>query len=218
MTEHLNESSLKKIIDYTTAFRIVRMLWLPWDKQKAFQLGLIDADGNKLKDAKSDEELAEMTPLVNLVFKLKRILQKVPAGGKLGSLAAAYAMLKEQCVQEGVDGDVLDELFSAYTTDLGIELNEEAPVNVAGGVASHTAPATRNRWKDLPKIAGSHTFEVESDLFDKVKMPKEKGASWDSHLDDGEVSQKIKQFAKTYPTKPIMLRRAGQEHYQWLRK
>lgn len=217
--ENLNEGAIKTLVDYATAFRIIRMLWLPWEQQKAYRLGLVDINGNKLKKAETPEEKSEMTPLVILVFKLKRLLQNLPAGSKIGSIAAAYGMLKEQCIADGIDANQLDEMFSAYTKDLGIELNEDVPVNVSVGIAGHDSNIVkRNRWKDLDKIAGSHTFEVPDTIFDKAKLPKEKGAKWDDYLDDSDDSIKIRQFAKTYPSKSIILRRAGSQQYQWLRK
>jgi hypothetical protein len=212
---------IKTLVDYATAFRIIRMLVLPWGSQKVYKLGLVDINGNKLRNSETPEEKSEMTPLVILVLKLKRLFDKIPAGSQLASIATAYSMLKEECVAKDIDTTQLDEMFNVYTLDLGITLLEDVPVNVSGGITTPgevVAPKVRNKWKDLNKVASSHTFDLSSDHFDKIKQPKLKGESWDSHLGDDEVSSKIKQFAKVYPSKPIMVRRGDSQTFQWLKK
>jgi hypothetical protein len=197
------------------------MLVLPWSKQKVYKLGLVDINGNKLRKAETDEEKEELTPLVNLVLKLKRLFDKIPGGSQIAALGSAYSMIKEQCVADGISVDSLDELFTAYAADKGIVLLEDAPVNVSGGITTPgevVVPKERNKWKDLDKVAGAHVFDVTPEHFDKIKQPKVKGASWDSHLGDDETSDRIRQFAKTYPSKPIIARRQDSQLHQWIKK
>lgn len=81
------------------AFKVLHMLVTPFEKTDAFKLGIIDKDGNQIKkrkDFKTYEEKESYTNLHKIVFNLKKLLAKVPGGGsQLGTLAAAYWLIKE---------------------------------------------------------------------------------------------------------------------------
>jgi len=71
------------------------MLVTPFNKFKAYDLGIIDADGKvlrKFKEVKGSER-KHYTMLHRFVFNLKRILKKVGLGSRLGSFAVALALL-----------------------------------------------------------------------------------------------------------------------------
>jgi len=71
------------------------MLVTPFKKFKAFELGIIDEKGKslrKMKEVKGSER-KHYTMLHRFVFNLKRILQKVGLGSRLGSFAVALALL-----------------------------------------------------------------------------------------------------------------------------
>jgi hypothetical protein len=73
----------------------VKMLVTPFNKFKAYDLGIIDADGKvlrKFKEVKGSER-KHYTMLHRFVFNLKRILKKVGLGSRLGSFAVALALL-----------------------------------------------------------------------------------------------------------------------------
>ena len=68
----------------------------PFEKQEAFKFGIIDEKGKvlrKYKTLKLEKERKAYTLLHRFVFNLKRILQKVGLGSKLGSFAVALALL-----------------------------------------------------------------------------------------------------------------------------
>ena len=124
--------------DIFYAFRFLKMLTTPWDKQKAFELGIIDENGTVLKKArelKNSDEKASYTVFHRLVFNLKRLLNKLPFGkSKLASYATALFLIKEETgMSENQirkvmkkfiddDADVLEE-STWFQTDEGI-LNE----------------------------------------------------------------------------------------------
>ena len=71
------------------------MLVTPFKKFKAFELGIIDEKGKvlrKMKEVKGSDR-KHYTMLHRFVFNLKRILQKVGLGSRLGSFAVALALL-----------------------------------------------------------------------------------------------------------------------------
>jgi hypothetical protein len=83
-------------IDFLITYRVVKLLVTPFEKQEAYKFGIIDNKGKVLKKYKSlklEKERKSYTLLHRFVFNLKRILQKVGLGSKLGSFAVALALL-----------------------------------------------------------------------------------------------------------------------------
>ena len=98
---------MSRVIDSLIAFRILKLLVVPFNKTKAFKFGIIDDKGKvlikmaKLKKMDSSFQKTQMlksyTLLIRFVFNLKRLLSKVGIRGPLGSAAAAaIAFLKEE--------------------------------------------------------------------------------------------------------------------------
>ena len=86
---------MSRAIDLIITYRVVKMLVTPFNKFKAFDLGIIDEKGKvlrKFKEVKGNER-KHYTMLHRFVFNLKRILQKVGLGSRLGSFAVALALL-----------------------------------------------------------------------------------------------------------------------------
>lgn len=86
-------------VDLLIAYRVIKMLVTPFNKQPAFKYGIIDKDGNVLKKyntIKGTEEKRSYTILHRFVFNLKRILAKVGIRGALGSFAVAAALLLKE--------------------------------------------------------------------------------------------------------------------------
>lgn len=103
-----------RFIDAAIVYRILKMLVTPFDKTDAFHLGIIDAKGKILKKAvqlKTTEERNAYTLLHRLVFRLKRIIEKVPIENKkFLSYAAAFALIREQ-YEKGVEPINLERMF-----------------------------------------------------------------------------------------------------------
>ena len=82
------------------AMRFLKMLVTPFDQLPAFDLGIIDAEGNllkKKKERKSKEEKNAYDTFTRLVINIKRHLRHLPLmKGRLGSLAAALYLIKEE--------------------------------------------------------------------------------------------------------------------------
>ena len=91
---------MSRVIDALVAYRVLKLLVTPFNKTKAFQLGIIDAKGKvlkKSKEIKDPKERNAYTLLIRFVFNLKRMLSKVGIRGPLGSsVAAAIAFFKEE--------------------------------------------------------------------------------------------------------------------------
>ena len=91
---------MSRVIDALVAYRVLKLLVTPFNKTKAFALGIIDEKGKvlkKSKEIKDPKERNAYTLLIRFVFNLKRMLSKVGIRGPLGSsAAAAIAFFKEE--------------------------------------------------------------------------------------------------------------------------
>lgn len=168
---------MTRFVDSIIAYRILRMLVTPFSETDAYRLGIIDEKGKELKKMRQLNTVAERdayTILHRMIFRLKKIVEKVPIENKkLASYAAALSLIRENynLDKEPLDLEVqfLDrlqqdlteemELIERYTdkrTLIPFKLfSEEAPVNNAAatpGVDGFT-PETlgvRKKKKKLP--------------------------------------------------------------------
>jgi len=117
-----------RFVDSVIAYRILNMLVTPFQNTEAFRLGIIDKNGKELKTMQQLNTVAERDAysiLHRLVFRLKRIIEKIPIENKrLVSLAAAYSLIKENY---NVKKEILD-LEKQYLTRLNTNLSEEIDV------------------------------------------------------------------------------------------
>ena len=89
-----------RAIDLLITYRVIKMLVTPFEKTKAYKLGIIDANGKVLRKAKtltSATEKTAYTLLHRFVFNLKRLVRAIPGGkSKLGTYGTAlYFLLRE---------------------------------------------------------------------------------------------------------------------------
>jgi len=93
---------IKRAGDLVYTFRFLTLLTTPFDKSKAFESGIIDADGKRNKDFNTntieDRDAFKnfYTPFHRLVFNVKRLMAKAPGGKtRVASYAAALYLIKE---------------------------------------------------------------------------------------------------------------------------
>lgn len=114
-----------RFIDSVIALRILRLLTQPFNETDAYKLGIIDEKGKELKrmaQLNTVKERDAYTILHRMVFRLKKIIEKVPIENKkLSSYAAALALVKEQVAlnKEPID------LESQFIDKLNTNLEEE---------------------------------------------------------------------------------------------
>lgn len=82
---------IKKAADLAYTFRFLTLLTTPFEKTKAYDLGLIDENGKKLKRPETSEEKDAYTPFIRLVFNIKKLIP----GGRIGSYASALYLIKD---------------------------------------------------------------------------------------------------------------------------
>ena len=96
-----------RVIDALIAYRLLKLLVTPFNKTKAYKMGIIDDKGKvlikknqfnkKIPANQRAEAKKAYTLLIRFVFNLKRLLSKVGIRGPLGSAAAAaIAFFREE--------------------------------------------------------------------------------------------------------------------------
>jgi DNA polymerase elongation subunit (family B) len=107
---------MSRAIDLIITYRVVKMLVTPFNKFKAYDLGIIDEKGKSLKKMKEvkGSDRKHYTMLHRFVFNLKRILQKVGLGSRLGSFAVALALLIKEDKSYAEHKDAIESAVITY--------------------------------------------------------------------------------------------------------
>ena len=143
------------LVDYYLVYRFIKALVMPFEKTKAFELGIIDEKGNILKKQKDLETSAEKAAygyFERMVWNIKKLVHKIPIVGKsFGSYAtAAYLILKEDNSLE----DYKRTTFLKFAWD-GLEtLAENAPTTNTVGIAGlppDSPPVSKKAQKKIRK-------------------------------------------------------------------
>lgn len=145
-----------KETDRIYAYRVMQMLLKPFKDQKAYELGLIDSNGNHLKDPSSDEE-PFYTKLHQVAFSIKQIVDSLPSGEyRVRKLAIAMNLLRPTAIpsiyQEDVQTKYLKTLKMIVETDIRL-MEEESFVGI---VESEMVP-----FDDF--ISEGNLFNVQTD-------------------------------------------------------
>ena len=150
-----------RFVDSIIAYRILKMLVVPFENTDAFRQGIIDKDGKELKKLSTLNTVAERdayTILHRLVFRIKKIINKVPIENKKFLNLAAYALIKEHYDTNNEPINLEEQFLDKLKMDLSEEMHliesfisnkstltfrqytEDAPANNAGspGVAGFT--------------------------------------------------------------------------------
>lgn len=155
-----------RFVDSMIALRILKLLVTPFEDTDAFRYGIIDANGKELKKMRDLNTVADRdayTLLHRLVFRLKKIINKVPIESKkLVSLAAAYALVREHYEAGREPINLEEQYLLKLKTNLTEEVNQIKTVMDSGkmftfkqfreDVGAAAAPA--NNAVATPGIAG----------------------------------------------------------------
>lgn len=102
----MNSSDLGNIVTSFTLYKFLDALTTPFTQTQAYRLGIIDANGNVLKqvDKLTSSEKAAYNEFYRLVYSLKRLLLKVPdpeVRARLTNVPSAIKLIAEQCQNIG---------------------------------------------------------------------------------------------------------------------
>ena len=134
-------------------YKFLRILTTNWEDTDAFKLGIIDEKGKILKKKnklKSKEEKESYTIMHRLVWKLKRLLEKISFGkSRLASYAAALWLIKEEKNVNITDEELQESFLSFLETDWennALILKE----NYEGDMDKKSYNNLKEGFKDLP--------------------------------------------------------------------
>lgn len=165
---------MTRLLDNLIAIRILKMLVTPFNETDAYRLGIIDEHGKILKKASqlhTEDEKDAYTLLHRLVFRMKRIIERVPLENKkFVSMAAAYALIRESYANNKEPIDLEQQFYEAIKHPIDTTLVEQYMTNSyiksfkafldedamgAGAVAGNNAAVT-------PGVAGVNLTPSET--------------------------------------------------------
>ena len=113
---------LKSAADLVYTIRFLKLLVTKFEDTGAYKAGIIDADGNKVKDFSMDTMdnrdayRSHYTAFHRLVFNLKKLMAKVPGGSSIVARdGAALALIKEH-------GNLSDSNLQKIHEETGIDI------------------------------------------------------------------------------------------------
>tara|TARA_Y100000816_G_scaffold239958_1_gene186428 strand:+ start:520 stop:1134 length:615 start_codon:yes stop_codon:yes gene_type:complete len=131
-----------RAIDLFVTYRFLKLLTTPFEKQDAFKFGIIDKDGNRIKQPNSTKPAVSLntaelknsyTILHKLVFNIKKLFSKIPGlRTKLGTYAAALFLLKDTFKESVDDPDMFEKEFVKYLKENDIQFDDEISEEVIG--------------------------------------------------------------------------------------
>ena len=131
-----------RAIDLFVTYRFIRLLTTPFQKTDAYKLGIIDENGNRIRQPNSTKPAVELatieqknsyTILHKLVFNIKKLFAKVPGlRTKVGTYAASLFLLKDTFKEHVEDPDMFEKQFMKYLKENDIELDDSISEEVIG--------------------------------------------------------------------------------------
>ena len=129
-----------RAVDLFVTYRFLKLLTTPFNKTDAFKFGIIDKDGNRLKNEdgsvevlRTPDEKGAYTILHKLIFNIKKLFAKVPGlRTKVGTYAAALFLLKDTFKEHVEDPDIFEKEFMKYLKEEGYELDNSISEEVIG--------------------------------------------------------------------------------------
>jgi len=148
-----------RVIDALIAYRVLKLLVTPFNRSKAFKLGIIDDKGKVLIKSKdlpnSGPKREAYTLLIRFVFNLKRLLSKVGISGPLTtSAAAALAFFKEE---NGQNLDVEKTVYK-HLRENGFEFQ------VDENYGEPFEPGTYRVKRDITDLEGDIVININEEI------------------------------------------------------
>lgn len=164
------------IVDLYLVYSFIKRLSTPFNKWDAYDLGIIDENGEQLKKRKELRTVKERDAfgLFDLmILKLKKLMSKVPGGSsRIASYAAALYLIKEhdEIKKNGefMSEEMLEQKLNEYIENYEVLKEDVSVQNVAGiGVGPDGEPGV------TPKQSKRYKKKNQDDAPKKVLGFKE---------------------------------------------
>jgi len=214
------------VFDAVVTYQFIKLVSQDFTEWKAYELGIIDEDGNvvrKRRSLKTTEEKNSFTSFHVVIKNLKKILEKTPFGkSKLLSFASALLLMKEnrENIPEYSQEELVEQLnsivnqnntkrwFIEYSAKEDI-LNEDlSAATTTGDVAMVDKPMN---------FAGQRVFKVPTQTFMKARMGKKKYTKWHNYVGEAENAEEIRSYALKNPKAAIILQDSQTGSMMYLR-
>lgn len=139
---------MKRLADLYIIYQLVRRLTTPFNKTKAYELGIIDADGNVLRPSKTlrtNDEKSAWTWLDILLNNIKRFMVRLPGGRSrwftyfmaLYLLREPVKKLRESATKSHTElwSEIIQSPGTSSYLSESLALDEDAPTVNAGSGA-----------------------------------------------------------------------------------
>ena len=221
-------------------YQFLKKLVTPFNKTKAFELGIVDEKGKILKrrrDLETDEEKSAYNLSDTLIWNIKKLMGKIPGGkSRIASYAAALYLIKEQqdgykISEEELELQFFDQFERMYNNDLEFDsstlrkfenaLIEDTPTTNmgSGNIATRGIPLLKKPPKGLvmKRFGGIDVFALDPTYFQKSRLGKKKYTRYSGYVGEDEAGEYIRAFARKYPKKPIIVMDSQTGCMQYLR-
>lgn len=145
--------SVSIVTDTVYTYRFLKLLVTPFNKTEAYKLGLIDENGERTdKQVENSTEREAFTLFHRIIFNLKKLLEKFPAGKThIASYVAALALLREHYN--------IDPSFALNELNLNTDTKEEIGMLIEQYSEAHH-PKKKKKKKVKEEEAGTTTADV----------------------------------------------------------
>jgi hypothetical protein len=221
-------------------YQFLKKLVTPFNKTKAFELGIIDEKGKILKrrrDLETSEEKDAYNLSDTLIWNIKKLMGKIPGGkSRIASYAAALYLIKEQSdgykiTEEELELQFYDQFERMYNNDLEFDartlkkfedvLIEDTPTTNmgSGNIATRGIPLLKNPPKGvvMKRFGGIDVFSLDPKHFQKSRLGKKKYTRYSKYVGEDDTGQYIRAWARKYPKKPIIVMDSQSGCMQYLR-
>jgi len=176
--------SMSKGMDIWYTYQFLKRLSTPWEETQAFQLGLLDKKGKRIRKPRNTDERNAYTLFDRMVFNTKRLMQKFGLKDKTSTFAAALFLLKEQeSMFELTDSEARQKILSEKRNIQKQEgktiqqILEDAPTMSTGASIAgtephgvHWAPAHPTNKRKKHKIDGMAFLRRQRDKEKKEQL------------------------------------------------
>ena len=195
-------------------YQFLKKLVTPFNKTKAFELGIVDEKGKILKrrrDLETDDEKDAYNLSDTLIWNIKKLMGKIPGGkSRLASYAAALWLIKEQqdgykITEEELELQFFDMFEKMYNNDLEFDsstlrkfenaLIEDTPTTNmgSGNLATRGIPLLKKPPKGLvmKRFGGIDVFALDPTYFQKSRLGKKKYTRYSGYVGEDEAGEYI---------------------------
>ncbi len=158
------------IFDSFLLYQFLKKLTTPFKDTEAFKLGIIDAEGKVLRkrsSLKKPEEKSAYTIFDTVIFNIKKLIQKLPAGkSMLASYLAALLLLKEQKeIHLYEDEDLTYELFHDFVD--AISTDKKSAQSISKFLKEDTS-ILEDDEQTLQELAAELSITLSKDVVEDV--------------------------------------------------